>query len=244
MRSYNFNGFKTDECVNLGLDVNDLVILSYLMVIQGGYGLETINIDEKPYTWLTYDKIAEDNPILYMRARTVGLRMAHLKSLGLVEIIVKCKENTKFKKSYFRVSELGRDLMFSGLKENDIKITREKEKVEKTLDLVEEENSEIVEQWENDFQRFYKAYPKKQDKQNVIKWFKKNKPNQRLMDQIMAALEKFKKTKQWQENKGQFIPMPSTWLNNKRWEDEIVAKKMFDEEIESNNNDLFNAGKF
>ncbi len=224
MNCFNFNGFRTDECVKLGIDVNDIVILSYLLTIQGGYGLECLMNEGLTYTWLTYDKIVADNPILYMQPRTASIRMAKLKQLGLVEILVKCKENTKFKKSYFRITDKARDLMFNIISK-DNNIIQDDPKPENVVAVVNQENAEIVEQWELDFQRFYKAYPKKQDKQNVIKWFKKNKPTEILMKKILDALEKFKKTEQWTKDKGKFIPMPSTWLNNKRWEDEIISKK-------------------
>ena len=38
----------------------------------------------------------------------------------------------------------------------------------------------------------------------------------------MDAIEKQKKSAQWTKNDGQFIPHPTTWLNGKRWEDEVV----------------------
>ena len=38
---------------------------------------------------------------------------------------------------------------------------------------------------------------------------------------MLAAIEKQKASAQWQENGGQFIPYPATWLNQNRWEDEL-----------------------
>ena len=38
---------------------------------------------------------------------------------------------------------------------------------------------------------------------------------------MLAAIEKQKQSAQWQDNGGQFIPHPSTWLNQRRWEDEL-----------------------
>jgi hypothetical protein len=73
------------------------------------------------------------------------------------------------------------------------------------------------------FERFYLEYPKKVKKYDVEKWFTKNKPDDDLFNQIMSALKKFKKTEQWQTK--QFIPYPTTWLNQKRWEDEIETKE-------------------
>jgi hypothetical protein len=39
----------------------------------------------------------------------------------------------------------------------------------------------------------------------------------------MAGLENHKKSQQWVKDNGQFIPHASTWLNGKRWEDELEA---------------------
>lgn len=42
---------------------------------------------------------------------------------------------------------------------------------------------------------------------------------------MMDSLEQFRGCKDWLKDKGQFIPYPSTWLNQKRWEDEGMTKK-------------------
>lgn len=236
-RFYNFAGYDAIMVANYDIDDIDLHIISYLLLMQTFDKTEKVEKDGNIYVWLKYEKILEDNPSIKIQRRGLETRTSNLKKKGLIDIISKCIENSKIKKTYFRVTDEARNMMFTHCN-SEVIIQEKKQPETKALALVEEENSEIVEQWELDFQKFYKAYPKKQDKQNVIKWFKKNKPSQKLMDQIMAALEKFKKTKQWQENKGQFIPMPSTWLNNKRWEDEIVAGKSELEQFLENNSGI------
>ena len=79
------------------------------------------------------------------------------------------------------------------------------------------------------FEEFYQAYPKHLKKVEVEKWFYKNKPDETLFNTIMTQLEKFKKTKEWKQT--QYIPYPSTWLNQKRWEDEIKTQEDIDKEI-------------
>ena len=74
---------------------------------------------------------------------------------------------------------------------------------------------------EKQFEEFYSNYPKKRSKDLVLKWFMKNKPDKALFETIMTKLLIYKKTKQWNTDNGKFIPYPSTWLNQKRWEDEI-----------------------
>ena len=41
----------------------------------------------------------------------------------------------------------------------------------------------------------------------------------------MTALDCQCKQPDWKKNGGQFIPHPSTWLNNRRWEDEHTAQQ-------------------
>lgn len=74
---------------------------------------------------------------------------------------------------------------------------------------------------EKQFETFYNAYPRKVKKQDVKKWFLKNKPNEELFKTIIDSLELFKKDKDWLKDNGQYIPYPTSWLNQKRWEDKL-----------------------
>lgn len=71
------------------------------------------------------------------------------------------------------------------------------------------------------FEVFWKEYPVKKAKAVAIKSWDKLKINNELFDIIIIALKEHKKLPQWIKNNGQFIPMPSTWLNQRRWEDEL-----------------------
>lgn len=103
-------------------------------------------------------------------------------------------------------------------KEIDIDIEKEKEKeIDKKI--------EVMDIWEKQFEDFYKQYPRKVKKQDVKKWFNKNKPSKELFNKIIDSLNEFKKSKDWTKDNGQYIPHPTTWLNQKRWEDENVIQK-------------------
>lgn len=73
------------------------------------------------------------------------------------------------------------------------------------------------------FENFYAAYPKRKNKQAALKAFKKLKPDDELFGNIMSALDRQKHSDEWQRENGRFIPLPSTWLNNRRWEDEVTT---------------------
>jgi hypothetical protein len=57
-------------------------------------------------------------------------------------------------------------------------------------------------------------------KEYAYKCFLKIKLTEPLMECILSAIEEQKQSKLWQDR--QYIPNPSTWLNQARWEDEIT----------------------
>ena len=74
------------------------------------------------------------------------------------------------------------------------------------------------------FAAFWAAYPKKAGKADALKAWNKLKPDIVLQAKMGEALTAQKKSPQWTKNNGQYIPMPSTWLNGKRWEDEVQTQ--------------------
>jgi len=72
------------------------------------------------------------------------------------------------------------------------------------------------------FEVFWKEYPRKVSKQKALKAFIKQGCYGKLED-ILTALAKQKQTQQWQD--AQYIPHPTTWINNARWEDEVTQTK-------------------
>lgn len=71
------------------------------------------------------------------------------------------------------------------------------------------------------FQKFWEAYPKKIDKQGSYKAFK-NIPNiEKLLDKILKDIS-HKKQFQWGNVK--YIPHPTTYLHQHRWEDEVEGQ--------------------
>ena len=75
------------------------------------------------------------------------------------------------------------------------------------------------------FERFWKAYPRHEAKQNAFTAFAKINPDEALLNVMLSSVARWKVTPQWTENGGQFIPHPATWLNQRRWEDEIPAAR-------------------
>lgn len=69
---------------------------------------------------------------------------------------------------------------------------------------------------ESEFETFYSTYPRKVSKANAERAWKKQKC---VLSEVLPSLQK--QMKAW--NDPQFIPHPATWLNGRRWEDEIPS---------------------
>lgn len=74
----------------------------------------------------------------------------------------------------------------------------------------------------NGFNLFWERYPKKLAKRGAEKAFAKINPDEKLFNLILEKLELYKQSEAWLKDGGQFIPYPATWLNGRRWEDEIT----------------------
>lgn len=72
------------------------------------------------------------------------------------------------------------------------------------------------------FEKFWREYPRKEGKAKAFSFWKKHKCENGIFEKIMQSLERQKNSRGWQKDGGQFIPHGSTWVGNKRWEDEGI----------------------
>ena len=77
-----------------------------------------------------------------------------------------------------------------------------------------------------EFETFWQAYPKKTGKDAAYRAWQAKKREKRLPElrQLIPKLDAAKRTEQWQRDGGQYIPNPSTWINQARWLDEDVQE--------------------
>lgn len=71
------------------------------------------------------------------------------------------------------------------------------------------------------FEAFYAVYPWKTHRQEAIRAWDELKPSDELLDVMSVGLARQMASEEWQRGIG--IPHPSTWLNNRRWEDQPKA---------------------
>jgi hypothetical protein len=71
------------------------------------------------------------------------------------------------------------------------------------------------------FARFWALYPRKVSKDAARKAWDKLDLSAELFETMIQALGAQSLSVDWTKDNGQFIPHASTWLNGKRWEDEV-----------------------
>lgn len=88
------------------------------------------------------------------------------------------------------------------------------------LETEERQRREETEAKACDFDEFWKAYPKKEAKKDAESaWAKVDAP----LAVLLAAITAKRQTEDWTKAKGQFVPLPATWLRGRRWEDVGVS---------------------
>jgi len=78
--------------------------------------------------------------------------------------------------------------------------------------------------YSNLFLRFWSVYPRKVSKGSAWRAWKKIKSPSEIINQIESAIKEQSASIDWQKDNGQFIPHPATWLNGRRWEDEVTSE--------------------
>lgn len=81
------------------------------------------------------------------------------------------------------------------------------------------ESEDVRRRTEADFEQFWNSYPRKVGKQKALKAFQKVKVP---VETLLNAIAQQKQSAQWTKNNGEFIPHPTTWLNEGRWEDKLA----------------------
>jgi hypothetical protein len=93
------------------------------------------------------------------------------------------------------------------------------------LNNVNKKNKEKeLDQNKTNFDLFWKNYPRKVAKKKAIQIWNSLNLGNGPFQKIMNSLENYKRTEQWQDVTK--IPHPTTWLNQERWEDEILTPEI------------------
>ncbi len=70
------------------------------------------------------------------------------------------------------------------------------------------------------FERWYQHWPRKENRAKAEESWAAIDPDDALVDKMIATTQVYARSEKWREDGGKYIPHPSTWLNNARWNDE------------------------
>jgi hypothetical protein len=153
---------------------------------------------------------------LKMEPSTVWKRINKLKNLGNCDI----ESNSQYSIiSIVNWTTYQPDENKSNIKSN-YQVTG-KEQARNTNNKVKKEKNNT---YSADFLSFYAAYPRKVAKVEAWKAWEKCNGDRPEIALIISAVKKQKNSVQWKKERGQFIPHPATWINKKRWEDEVEVE--------------------
>lgn len=103
-------------------------------------------------------------------------------------------------------------------------------------DSIVEDSIDKVSIYKNNFNDFFSNYPRKQSKSKTEDYFIKNKIDDVKYKEIKLGLDRHLKYWKQEKTDKKFIPLPTTWLNQKRWLDELNITEIKEQKVD--NSDL------
>lgn len=213
-------------------DADSIIVIWFKLLClagkQNNCGVFLIN-DKIPYT----EKMLAT--IFRRKEATVRLALETFESFGMIEIIDnvitipnwgkhqtldKLEKKTEYMRDYMRdYRKKQKQIACKTNDESNSNSNVSSADIDIYKDIELEEDKEDIYIAQNDaFDAFWKHYPKKVDKQRARVAFKKViSKNKITVDELIAAVERHKRSRQWQDMA--YIPNPTTWLNGSRWED-------------------------
>ena len=71
----------------------------------------------------------------------------------------------------------------------------------------------------DDFERFWKAYPRKKSKGVAVKAWQQTAKDRPPIDELLRAIAVLRASDDWRKDGGTYIPYPASWLRAWGWHD-------------------------
>lgn len=158
-----------------------------------------------------------------------------LLKLGMIENIQHRKTNGDFGETYIKVNYI------NGIpRTNDL--TGSVKQTYKCLDIInKKEKIKITQKQKENFQLFWTVYPKKKGKEKAFESFIKRTKDLPPIKKLVKIVKLHADQDDWIKDDKQWVPMPATWLNQGRWQDEVKGietvmktKKKFSRYLDDN----------
>lgn len=180
-----------------------------IVIQQIHYWSERLKPNEDGIVWV-YNSIPEWNKQFpFWSERTIFSTLKKLRDMGIL-IAERKSDNPWNQTLYYRLNYEKLDHPISQTLQD---------RPRKTCDITVK--TETTKEYIDRFEQFWKKYPRKVAKPNAQKAWLKIKPDDALTEKMIAAINR----QELCNSEIKFVPHPATWLNNRRWEDEVQVQQ-------------------
>jgi hypothetical protein len=175
--------------------------------------------NKEGYCWASNQYFAD---LYEVDKTTVSGWIGQLKTRGYLTVQLQYKEGSKqILNRYMKINGEGIDEIINTPFRKDVDPIDQKTKVNTKTNT----KTNITVNNVDDFDAFWKFYPRKASKDAARKAWTKLKPDQNIMKMIADNVKERVEKGEWRKDNQSFILHASTYLNQKRWEDEVVDQK-------------------
>ena len=175
--------------------------------------------NKEGYCWASNQYFAD---LYEVDKTTVSGWIGQLKARGYLTVQLQYKEGSKqILNRYIKINGEGIDEITKTSFQKDVDPIDQKTKVNTKTNT----KTNITVNNVDDFDSFWKFYPRKASKDAARKAWIKLRPDVHVMQMIADNVKERVEKGEWRKDNQSFILHASTYLNQKRWEDEVVDQQ-------------------
>ena len=175
--------------------------------------------NKEGYCWASNQYFAD---LYEVDKTTVSGWIGQLKTRGYLTVQLEYKEGSKqILNRYMKINGEGIDEIINTPLQKDVDPIDQKTKVNTKTNT----KTNITVNSIGDFDSFWRFYPRKAGKEAARKAWLKLRPDEHIMQMIADNVKERVEKGEWRKDNQSFILHASTYLNQKRWEDEVVDQQ-------------------
>ena len=175
--------------------------------------------NKEGYCWASNQYFAD---LYEVDKTTVSGWIGQLKTRGYLTVQLEYKEGSKqILNRYMKINGEGIDEIINTPLQKDVDPIDQKTKVNTKTNT----KTNIKVNTIGDFDSFWRFYPRKAGKEAARKAWLKLRPDVHIMQMIADNVKERVEKGEWRKDNQSFILHASTYLNQKRWEDEVVDQQ-------------------
>jgi len=238
--------FTIDEAIKYGIEKAIILYnLRYWLEHNraNGKNIHEYDGDDERYhgrtfVWTYNSSTAFEKLFPYMKASSIRRWLSELEQDGVLVSSNAYNQHRYDKTKWYSIVSEFELVNEQPIDQNERGIAQNEQRVDQNEQTIPNVNTNVNTNVNNNaqseiermFNSFWDVYPRKVAKKKAKQIFtsllkkKTGKARETLFAEIMSGLRKYKNSRQWSD--AQYIPHPTTWLNQERWRDEVeIIKK-------------------